>query len=371
MKKILISAGEASGDFYGAELAKELRKKHGRKVEILGFGGPRMRAAGIDVRLDLVSHAAMGIWEVLVNIVTHLKLYKMALETVKNERPDCLVVIDSPSFHMPLIKDAKKAGIKKVVYYSTPQVWVWKKGRIKGLKKYTDLCIVILPFEEKILNEAGVRAKYFGHPMAPFMKPAKPSSSEKLIGIFPGSRKNEITGFFEDILKACALVRMNYKKAKFVLFKAETIDSELLQPLLNKYSGLKIEVAEGSNMGLKSSLHAAIAKSGTTTLELALMGVPMAIVYRIAAISYILIRPRAKGRFVGLPNIYLNKEVVKEFIQHELKPENVSAEILKIINNKAYSDSIKKDFSMLREKHGESKNVVKLIARAVASEAGL
>jgi lipid-A-disaccharide synthase len=369
--KIIISAGEASGDFYGACLAGQILKTKKGKVAISGFGGQKMKAAGVDVRLDTVSHASMGFWEVFVNIFTHLRLFNQAVKFIRQEKPDMLIVIDSPAFNMPLIEAARKNGIKKIVYYSTPQVWVWKPGRIKILKKNTDLCVVVLPFEEKILKDAGINAKYFGHPMAPYLSPAKPSSRRKLIGIFPGSRKNEIIHFFDDILKTCALIKLHLKKVDFILFQSDTISDAQIASYLQRYAGLRIKVVKGSDIKEKSSLTAAIAKSGTTTLELALMGVPMAVVYRISQLSFMIMKNLTGIKFVSLPNIILKKEVVKEFIQDDFKPENVSREMIKILSDKEYASKMRNNFKLLRKNNSRDSKVVVNIAAEIMREAGL
>ncbi len=371
MKKILISAGEASGDFYGAKLAGEILRVKKKKVSITGFGGPKMKESGIDIKLNQVEHAAMGFWEVIRNIFTHLGLYMKAVDLLKKEMPDVLIVIDSPAFHMPLIKQAKKIGIKKVIYYSTPQVWVWKPGRINELKKFTDLCIVVLPFEEKLLKDAGINARYFGHPMAPYLTPAKPSKREKIVGIFPGSRVNEVNSFTEDMLKACALIKLSMKNVKFVLFKAGTIRDELIKPYLDKYQGLGIKVADGTDLKIKSSLSAAIAKSGTITLELAIMGIPMAIVYRVSELSYLMMKNIIKLKYVGLPNILLDKPAVKEFLQHDFKADKVAHEIIAVLKDKKYATGIRADLDRLRVKPKDAKNVVVNIAKEIIREAVL
>lgn len=371
MKKILISAGEASGDFYGAMLALEILRQKKKKISIIGFGGPKMKAAGIDIRVNPVEHAAIGFWEVIKNIFTHLELFFEAVSVLKKEMPDVLIVIDSPAFHMPLIRQAKKIGIKKIIYYSTPQVWVWKAKRIIELRKNTDLCIVVLPFEEKLLQAAGINAKYFGHPMAPYLTPAKPDAKRKIVGIFPGSRANEIKSFTEDILKACALIKLSVKNAEFVLFKADTVSDELLRPYIDKYQGLKIKVAGGADLKMKSSLSAAIAKSGTITLELAIMGVPMAIVYRVSASSYMMIKTMIKTKYVGLPNILLDKFAVKEFLQHEFKPDCVAHEIISILKDKKYAAKISADLDKLRVKRTDASKVVINIAKEIIREAQL
>lgn len=368
MIKVLISAGEASGDFYGAELAKQIKKLDG-KARITGFGGPKMRAAGVDVRLDPVEHAVMGYWEVLKTLPLHLSLFFRAKKIIKTEMPDVLVVIDSPSFHMPIIREARRMGVKKVVYFSAPQVWIWKYRRIFEIKKYVDLVIAVLPFEKKYYQERGIRAEYFGHPSAPFIPAPTAGKGGRTIGIFPGSRKNEIKYFFDDVLEACEIIKASEKTAKFIIFRADTIGESLLKKHLEKHPALKPRIVKGWDIKERASLSAAIAKSGTITLELALLGVPEAVVYRLSGITYFIMKSLSKKGFVSLPNIILKKEAVKEFIQDGLVPENVAAEVLKILSDKKYAAKMRVDFAALRKMHGPVKGAVRNAAKAVLSEA--
>jgi lipid-A-disaccharide synthase len=370
LKKILISAGEASGDFYGAELAKEIYRQKKGAVKIIGFGGPKMAYAGVDMKLDLVAHAVMGFSEVLSKIFDFMRIFRDVKKIIRAEKPDCLIVIDYPGFHLRLIKEARRLGVKKIIYYITPQVWVWKYNRIYTLKKYADYCVTALPFEKPILEKAGISAGYFGHPVSPYLKRASVKKGPVTVGIFPGSRENEIKSFFEIILKSCALIKMNIKNVSFNLFRSDTIGAAVLAPYLEKYSGLKIKVLKGWDLGSRARLSAAIAKSGTTTLELALMGVPQAVVYRISPVSYAIMKTLSKGRFVSLPNIISGKEIVKEFIQNDFKPERVSAEILRIIRDKRYADAIRKGYGSLKLGNG-AKNVTARIAAAVIKRGGI
>ncbi len=371
MKKILISAGEASGDFYGAELAKEIYRQKGNKVGIMGFGGAKMRAAGVELKIDLVSHAVMGFWEVLLKIFDFVGIFGEAEKVLASEKPDCLIVIDYPGFHLRLIKKARELGVKKIIYYITPQVWVWKYNRVHTLKKYADYCITALPFEKGILEKAGVKAGYFGHPISPYLKRTALKKTGSTVGIFPGSRKNEIKSFFETILKSAALVKMNYGAVKFKLFRSDTISDAMLEPYLRKYQGLKIQVVGGWDLSSRAGLSAAIAKSGTTTLELALIGVPQAVVYRIAPVSYAIIRFMSKGKFVALPNIIKGREIVREFMQDDLKPEKVAAEILKILRDGKYSQKIRSEYATLKMNRGGASRVLHDIASAVIRHGGI
>jgi lipid-A-disaccharide synthase len=371
LKKILISAGEASGDFYGAELAREIYRQKAGKVKIIGFGGAKMRSAGVELKIDLVSHAVIGFLEVLLKLLDFISIFSAAKKAIISEKPDCLIVIDYPGFHLRLIKEARKLGIKKIIYYITPQVWVWKYNRIFTLKKYTDYCITALPFEKRILEKEGIKAGYFGHPISPYLKKATMKKSGAVVGIFPGSRKNEIKTFFETILKSAALVKMNMGGVKFKLFRSDTISDEMLAPYLKKYQGLKIQVVNGWDLSSRAGLSAAIAKSGTTTLELALVGVPQAVVYKISPVSYAIIRAMSKGRFVSLPNIIKGKEIVKEFMQDNFKPEKVSAEILKILRDGDYSNKIKAGYGTLRMGGSKTGSILRNIAAAALRNGGI
>lgn len=342
--KILISAGEASGDNYGALLARALKKKK-RGVNIIGFGGRAMAASGVDVKIELTKFALVGFIEVVKKIGSIIGVYNRALEIIKSEKPDALVVIDYPGFHLKLIKDARALGVKKIVYYITPQVWVWKYKRIFKIKKYTDLCVVVYPFEEKIFAKEGINVRYFGHPlkeMIPAVKKSVKKQAKQLnIGVFPGSRENEIRHFIGDILEACALTASKVKNVKFTFFLASEADMDFIKTRLSAYAGLKFEFKEGKDYAARASLDAAIAKSGTTTLELAMMGVPMAVVYRVNSLTFMMIKPMLTAKYAALPNIIAEKELVREFLQHNFKPAPVADEIIKIITDKKYSLKIK------------------------------
>ncbi|MCE5301445.1 MAG: lipid-A-disaccharide synthase [Spirochaetia bacterium] len=373
MKKILISAGEASADFYGAELAKKIMSMAHARAQFIGFGGPRMREAGIDMKIDLAKHAVMGFVEAAKKAGDIKAVMSEAVSVLKQEKPDVLVVIDYPGFHLWLIKKAKELGIKKVVYYMVPQVWVWKYGRIKKIKKYCDLCIVGLPFEEKIFKKEGINTRYFGHPVAPYMKAGGKKSGPPVVGIFPGSRENEIKKFLPDILKACALIKLKKPSVKFRLFRASTVTAASVRGMLADYPGLHIGMVDGWNLKQRSSLTAAIAKSGTGTLELALLHIPHVIVYRLNGLSYMIIRTiaSAKAKFAGLPNILAGREIVRELLQNDFSPENTAKEILLILGAKKYRRQMLENFDMISRSRIRAKDTLKKIALAVMKEAGI
>jgi lipid-A-disaccharide synthase len=372
LKKILISAGEASGDFYGAALTKEILKTPGASV--IAFGGPMMKDAGAEIKIELTKYALTGFSEIAGRFLEVAGVFLNAVRILKKERPDVLVVIDYPGFNMRLIKEARKAGIKKIVYYITPQVWVWKYKRIFAIKKYTDLCIVVLPFEKGIFEKVGANVRYYGHPMAEFINslPASPQGgSAKTVGVFPGSRENEIRRFFDDILEACMIIKEKNKDAKFVLFRSGEIDMNLINEKISKFKGLEFEFRNSGDYAARKGLTAAIAKSGTTTLELGLLGIPMAVVYRVSRLSYMIMLRLIKNSFVkyiSLPNIILGKEAVKEFVQNDFNPEALAKEIGRLLNDREYAGMVRVSLSELNGFLAAGGGTSAKIAQAVMEE---
>ena len=369
MINILISAGEASGDFYGAEIAKLLKAKLKNRARIIGFGGDKMRAAGVDVKIGLAGQAVFGFWEVLTRGREILASFRKAVKIIKEEKINLLVVIDYPGFHLALIKEAKKAGVDKVVYYIPPQVWAWKYKRIYSIKKYADLVIVKMPFEEGVYRKAKIKAKYFGHPLAEHMMKqhnfSKGKKGVRTIALYPGSRKGEIKRLLKPMLEAAVLIRKKFKKTSFVIVKADSVPRALIENIVSKYTGLDPAIFE---QGVKIPKPAcAIAKSGTTTLELALLGIPEVVVYKVAWFDYFLIKLMAKAKMIALPNIIAGKLIVRELIQGDVTPENISGEVIKILSERKYSLNILNEFAKIKETLYK-KGTVRDIAGAVIGE---
>lgn len=374
IKKILISAGEASGDFYAANLCKELIKKAKGQIKIIGFGGDMMREAGIDIKINLLKYAIVGFMEIFIKIFPIYITYLKAISILKKEKPDMLIVIDYPGFHLKLIKKARNIGIKKIIYYITPQIWAWKYNRIYEIKKYTDAVIVVLPFEREIFEKQKIRVKYFGHPISEYLIKNKKSLFKKrnkyeTIGIFPGSRKNEINKIFPVILKACHLISQKIPEVKFIIFKSHTIDLKTLLKYIKNYKNLNIIITDGKEK-INYHLDCAIAKSGTITLELALFNIPHVIVYKFSFINYLIARKIAKVKFIGLPNLILGRLIVKELIQNDCNPENIFNEILKILKDIRYRKNTMKNFYKIK-KLLFKKNITEKIADFIIKETNL
>ncbi len=366
MEKILISAGEESGDLYASFLAKEIKKQK-KDIKIIGFGGVHLKKAGADLKINLLRIAIIGFWEVVLNLFSIISVMSKAIKIIKQEKPDALVVIDFPGFHLWLIKKAKKLGVKKIIYWITPQVWAWKYERIKEIKKYCDLCIVAFPFEREIFKRENIPVKYFGHPINEIIKTGKKTGGGKKIGIFPGSRKNEIISFLPVILKACELLHDKLPETEFLIFKPETIEQKIIKDLIERYSNLKIKIVDGHDFKARRSLSAAIVKSGTVTLENALLNIPMVVVYKLSFISYLITKSLVTLKFISLPNIIAGKQVVAELIQGNFTPDKICDEMLKILKNKKHTMFVMQEYLKIR-KNILLKNTLKNTAKAILME---
>lgn len=366
MEKILISTGEESGDLYASMLVKEIKRCR-KNIQILAFGGNRLKKAGADLKINLLEIAIIGFWEVVLNFFKIISVLIKAQRIIKIERPDALIVIDFPGFHLWLIKIARKLGIKKIIYWITPQVWAWKYDRIKTIKKYCDLCIVVFPFEKKIFDKENIPAKYFGHPITEIIKAKKNKIHKKNIGIFPGSREKEIKVFLPIILKACVFIKARNPNIKFILFKSKTTNEDMLNKYITKYKNLNIKIFKGDDFDIRRSLSAAIVKSGTVTLENVLLNIPMVVVYKLSFISYLIAKTLIKIKFISLPNIIADREIVPELIQSDFTPQKIYEKLDVLLKDKKYVNSIKNEYERIKNKIYK-KNTIKNSAKAILKE---
>jgi len=369
-RRIMIVAGEASGDIYGAELARETIKLD-PDIHFFGIGGARMREAGVETLVDSSEMAVVGLVEVLKHFdvisAAFLKLKKILL----NERPDLLILIDYPGFNLRLAKIAKKAGVK-VLYYISPQIWAWRQGRVKKIARLVDHMAVILPFEAPFYERASVPVSFVGHPMTDLvnvnMDKAEAAASFKLnpahrvVGLFPGSRRNEIERLLPVIVASAVELKQRFPEVQFVLPLASTLDSDTITPLLTA-AGLDVTITRDRIHDLIRACDAVISVSGTVTLEIALVGTPMVIIYKLSPLTYQLAKRLVKVPNIGLCNIVAGETVVKELIQDEASSKNISAEIGDILTNAGYECAIRNKLAEIRSRLGRggaSKNVAEL-----------
>lgn len=357
-KRIIMVAGEASGDLHGGNLAAAIKALR-PDVELSGIGGSNMRAAGVDTLVDISSLAVVGIWEVLA----HFKDIKAAFDRVKEillrEPPDLLVLIDYPDFNLRLAKVAKKAGVP-VVYYISPQVWAWRRGRVKTIAGLVRKMLVVFPFEEKFYKDAGVDCVYVGHPLLDEVKdaPDRKTLADRLgldperpvLGLLPGSRHKEISFHLPVMLEAYRTLKARMPELQAVIPVANTLKADDFKVYLA--GSEEVRLVEGDTAGVMGLMDAGIVASGTATLQTGLYGKPMVIIYKLSPLTYRLGRLLIKVKHIGLVNLVADEEVVPELIQDDASPERISSLIHRMFCDKAYYAGLADKLSGVRERLG-------------------
>jgi len=327
--RIFFSAGESSGDMHGANLVRALRAL-APDVACEGLGGERMAAAGMALRYDLAGRAIMGFVEVVRSLRFIRRLFHETVARIERNRPDCLVLIDYPGFNVELAKRAHALGIP-IVYYISPQVWAWKKRRIHTLARLADKMLVILPFEEALYRDIGVDCTYVGHPLLDQIAATHIEGifrGDIVIGIMPGSREQEIARLLAPMLDVAKGIRERYPNARFI---TPCVNAERETQVRALANGFPLETVVGKNYELLAAARFCLVASGTATLEAALFGAPMAVMYRIAPMSYWLARRLVKIEHIALVNILAKRRVVPEFIQHDATTEKILPVALDLI----------------------------------------
>lgn len=372
MAKILISAGEASGDIHAAAVTAAL-KQIDSSVEVFGMGGDALRAAGGEVLFDIKDHGVMGFVEVIKKLPDLFKLRSDFARVMDERQPDCLVVVDYPGFNMKLAKVAHDKGIP-VVSYIAPSAWAWNKGRAKNVAKIVDKVACIFPFEYDVYKEAGAPVEFVGHPLLDIVKPAwERTEAEAWVGkqpghplvlLMPGSRLMEIEKMLPNLLAGAKLLKKQLPEVQFAMPRAVTIPLELLQSKI-KASGLDIKITEGHNYDLFSVADLALATSGTVTLEAALCGLPSIIVYRTSALNAFIARRVINIPNIGLPNIVAGRQILPELLQEEFTPANVAKTAVELLAPER-RPQLEADLAFMKARLGEPgavKRVAQLILR--------
>lgn len=374
--KILISAGEASGDIHAAAVTAAL-KKIDNNIEVFGMGGDALRAAGGEVLFDIKEHGVMGFVEVIKKLPDLFKLRSDFARVMDERKPDCLVVVDYPGFNMKLAKLAQEKGIP-VVSYIAPSAWAWNKGRAKNVAKIVDKVACIFPFEYDVYKEAGAPVEFVGHPLLDIVHPemeraeaeafAGKEAGKKLVLLMPGSRLMEIEKMLPTILAGAKLLAQRMPDVQFVMPRAGTIPQEMLTSKIKAY-GVDVKITEGHNYDLFSVADLAIATSGTVTLEAALCDLGSVIVYRTSAINAFIARLVINIPNIGLPNIVAGKQILPELLQEDFTPEKIASsaeELLRPDRNRQMHEDLAVMKARLGE-HGAVNRVAEVILK-VAKE---
>jgi len=373
--KILLSAGEASGDLHAAALTKAILALE-PTAEIYGMGGEAMRAAGGEVVFDIKDHGVMGIVEVIRKLPQLYKLKKDFRKLMQDRRPDCFVTIDYPDFNMRIASMAKEMGIP-IVAYIAPSAWVWRKGRARDVAKLVNKVASIFPFEYDLYKAAGADVEFVGHPLVDIVKlhisetAAKAKAGKRdghpLILLLPGSRIKEIKNMLPPMLKALKIIKAKNPGVDFVVPRASTIPLGMLKELI-AVAGVEVHIVEGDTYDIMSVADVALATSGTVTLEAALCGLPSVICYKTSAITVAIARCLVRIPHIGLPNIVAGRQILPELIQEEMTPDNMAKEVLNFLEPSEHA-RIRKELKDVVKKLGKS-GAVERVAKLILKQAG-
>lgn len=356
-KQILIIAGEASGDLLGAHLAKSLSFLD-PQLRLAGMGGKKMREAGVDIFIEAEKLAVVGVLEIISQLGNILAARCSLKNRFKTDRSDLVIFIDYPGFNLHMAKQAKKAGIK-VLYYVSPQIWAWRYSRIKKIKKYVDHMAVLFPFEEELYQRENISVSLVGHPLIDIAVPSLSrekvyqkfglSAETPIISLFPGSRYQEITRLLPVIISATRFIKRRIPNAQLVLLLAPNFSSRNVQNFLFP----DIKIIKDNTYNILSVCDAAIAVSGTVTLEIALYQVPFVILYKVNPITYWLGKRLIRIPFIGLSNLIAEERITSEFIQHQATPQAIANEICRLLEDRSYRQSCLDKLKLLRTKLGD------------------
>lgn len=368
---VMISAGEASGDLHAANLVLALRKL-APDTRFKGMGSDQLREAHCELLIDCADIAVVGLWEVLKHYRKIKQALNVLIEELKTAPPDLLILVDYQEFNFRLAEKAKSMGIK-VLFYISPQVWAWRPHRVHTMAKKIDHMAVLFPFEEKFYENAGVPVTFVGHPLVDEVKVSRSKdeclaaygliADQPIVGLMPGSRKSEIARVLPILLEAATLLHKTKPALQFVLPIASTIKPADLDPVLAHFPHLNIKAVKDKPYNVMQVCDAIMTASGTATLEIALMGVPNTIVYKIAPLSYWILKHMVKIEHLGLENIVAEKRIAQEFFQADAKPALIAAEVIRLLDDPDYRATMINELNQVKGKLGKeggSRNVAQL-----------
>ena len=379
-KKILIVAGEPSGDLHASNLVKDLKSLY-PDLRFFGLGGNLSKKAGVDTIFDISKLALVGLVEVWKNIFTIGWVFKAILRRVDREHPDLAILIDYPGFNLRLAKELKKRSIP-VVYYISPQVWAWGRDRIDIIKRCVDKILVFFKFEEELYKTCDVNAEFVGHPL---LDTAKQSLSKEetleiydlsngkiTVALLPGSRVIEINTLLPIMIQAAKLINERMKDTQFVIAKYPGLPAKLYEDAV-KDCGLDIRMANGDTYNVVGASDFAIVTSGTATLETAVIGTPLVIVYKAKLLTYIIYKFVATVQFLGIVNIIAGREIAPEFLQYDATPRNISDTVVSILSDKKKFTAMREELAGVKASLGSpgaslrAANAVKLLLSRYSS----
>lgn len=371
--RIMISAGEASGDMHGAHLVRAVQE-FAPAARFFGMGGPLLSEAGVATFFDPTQDGVLGFAESL----RHYRVLRRVLSELEHqldqERPDVVVAVDFPGFNMRLADAARRRGIP-VVYYFSPSAWAWGAKRAQRVAASGALVCAVFPFEAEFYRKAGARVSYVGHPLLDLVKPSAPkqvlqsewglAGDAPIVALLPGSREQELRRLLPDMLAALAALRRDDPRLRALLPAAHTVPDELLASLLH---GADVMVVRGRAHDVLSVADVAAVTSGTATLEAAILGTPQVALYRLSGITYHIAKRLVKIDYVALPNIVAGRGIITELIQHEVSGERIAAEMRRFLSEPGAQTQLRQDYAELVRQLG-SAGAIRRAAQTVLREA--
>jgi lipid-A-disaccharide synthase len=346
-------AGEVSADNHGAALMRSLLALD-PEMEFIGRGGPQMQqVAGAQFKNWIGDAAVLGLWEVLRKYGYFREQFRQTLNEINESKPDAVVLIDYPGFNLRLARSLRRQSQRyKTIYYISPQVWAWNRGRIKKMARFIDLVLCIFPFETDLYAASGLRAVFVGHPMIERLERQKIGTHRdpNLVGLFPGSRSREVRKIFPVMIEAARrLLQLN----STLRFQAAAASEELARKMSEQLADRQaIEIAVGQTAAIMQRSSVGIVASGSATLEAAYFGMPFVLIYKVAWPTYVVARLVVNVDFLGMPNLLAGKEVVPEFIQHEAKPDAIVKDVRLLMEDSPARDRMISDFDAIISKLG-------------------
>jgi lipid-A-disaccharide synthase len=359
--KVMIVAGEASGDLHGALLVREMLTVN-PSLHFFGIGGNRMQEAGVKLLAHAADIAVVGVSEVFSKTAAFLRIIAKMRKSLDRLKPSLVILIDFPDFNLNIAaRAARKRGIR-IFYYISPQVWAWREGRVKQIKKLVDQMAVILPFEVDFYAARGFDVHYVGHPLRDIVKTPFTARQARAhfglaedkttIGLLPGSRNSEIQKLLPEMVEAARIISRKIPGTQYILPLADTLEEKTVAGFLSD-SGLKVKIVAGHTYDVLACCDLAVVTSGTATLETGLMGVPMVIVYKVSLFSELIGRMIIRQQHIGLVNILAGKTVAPELIQRDARGPRIASEALAILQNREKRRQIIRDLGNIRAKLGE------------------
>ena len=357
--KLMIITGEVSGDLIGASLIRELKSLK-PELKITGIGGDRMQSAGMELVYHTDQMAFLGFVEVVKHLPFIKQVQKNLIEIIKKENIKYVVLIDYPGFNLSIAKKLKSLGVK-IIYYVSPQIWAWAKGRVKKVKKLVDKMIVVFPFEVEFYKKENVNVEYVGHPLVErineynfldkdkFFTKFNLDKDKEILLVMPGSRKQEVKEIFPEVIKAATVLADKYN-LQVVVARSKNIDQKYFDQLTNSENFITIT---DHNYELMKYSRFGIIKSGTSTLEAGYFALPMIVVYKTSPLTYMIGKRLIKLDKIGMVNILFDEMIVPELIQNDANPENIIETVSKILSNTQTYANMKLKLGRVKEILGD------------------